>query len=503
LRRLILFLHGLGGSSAASWGKFKELLEADDDLVGLEVAFLEQPSSPWRAWTSPVAAEIGTLAGALATDLEESFSQFDQILLVTHSMGGLVARKWLTRLLMKKITTNVAGIVFFAVPHEGSSLARVLVRLSVDHKQLQQLTPKSPFLTELNEAWVNLDCAGAMPIWNVAAARDGCVAPSSAAPLWIGGRSRTLAEKDHRSVIKPADAEDKAFKIVKNAALELAGADTPGVRQPRSVVGHGEDGAAEAVAGNPLFYYYRPEEAAHYLVRPVDGTLAQLLPLRHLWVHGPIGCGKTVAASRAMYNAFRAHLTVSLGASTGKGATGAIASLEQQVRAAVAPGPEVRAGEDDIDRIVSLLESCSVAGIGAILIEETPLPDEREAAGFFAAVRAISVRQAQRSPGVPVRLVFTSPVDPGPAFDGNDLASESVTVIPMHYWPAEELDDLLRRISRSLRLSLDNSVIERVLRSDPRSPRLVKMFIQNFVQLGGSVSDLDEALMVTLAGLAQ
>jgi len=509
MRRLILFLHGLGGSDEKSWGAFKTLIDADPDLDGFETAFISQPSSFWRGWFSPVAATIETLAGGLHTELIERCADYDQVLLVTHSMGGLVARKWLVNLTMRVSPTNVGGIVFFAVPHEGSSLARYGVRLSADHKQLAQLAPGSPFIRQLNEAWVAMDCDRLFAMTNVTAMQDGCVPPESSAPLWMKVEKRTVNGSDHRSVIKPAKTDDMSYRVVRNAALALAGGAVGTLGTRAAAVAEPTDPSTPetglgtsppARMGNPLFYRYTPDDEPYYLVRPGDGRLAQIVPYRNLWLHGSAGCGKTVCITRVLVRLGGRQRQISLGSAAGGGLDRVLSVMETQLSRGIEASDPGSA--DVIDRIVHLLNVEAGNGLAALLVEEIPLGDAAENA-FFAAVRAMVLRHAAQAPGVPVRLVFTSLKDPGKAFEGNDLASESLAVFGIDDWSEAELEALLRQIAPELGIELDEDVVRRVLRSPHTSPRFIKVFLGNLRMLDSSSPDaVDDALAATTGSLA-
>ncbi|WP_175517982.1 esterase/lipase family protein [Thiothrix caldifontis] len=149
----VVFIHGLGGDAYTTW-------QADDD-----------PKKFWPAWLAEDIKNVGVWTvgyGASPTRwVEDEMPMQDRsfnllhhfsvnkigekpFILVTHSMGGLIAKYLLTSAEQenskkyRKIADNCTDIIFLAVPHNGSELAnifeyaRFFVRRNEIVRQLQK-----------------------------------------------------------------------------------------------------------------------------------------------------------------------------------------------------------------------------------------------------------------------------------------------------------------------------------------------------------------------------
>jgi len=69
-KALLLFIHGLGGSSAETWASFPELLQQDGEFAGkCRVHFFSYPTMLWRSIFSRKAPSIQELAAGLRTQI--------------------------------------------------------------------------------------------------------------------------------------------------------------------------------------------------------------------------------------------------------------------------------------------------------------------------------------------------------------------------------------------------------------------------------------------------
>ena len=104
----------------------------------------------------PATASIEDLAGAFTTFLAglsyTNGQPVDQVDVVTHSMGGLVLRSYLSGkqnsagMFQPPAATHVRKAVFLATPHFGTGLASLLGGLVGGGQQLDELSSGSPFL---------------------------------------------------------------------------------------------------------------------------------------------------------------------------------------------------------------------------------------------------------------------------------------------------------------------------------------------------------------------
>jgi hypothetical protein len=123
--RLLLFVHGLGGAGQATWRDgthpgFPELISADGALRDLaDVAFFEYPTSLLRLPFTRILPRIRDLAEGLRSQIEIRYPDYKSIALICHSLGGLVARKYLIEEVKRGRDLRVDKLLLFAVPNNG------------------------------------------------------------------------------------------------------------------------------------------------------------------------------------------------------------------------------------------------------------------------------------------------------------------------------------------------------------------------------------------------
>ena len=121
----------------------------------------------------PPHADIEHFAAQLAAKVSEicSATGAESVVLVGHSMGGLVARAYLRRF----GAGRVAKLITIGTPHHGSVLA-----WSFPGRGLEQMRPGNPWLVELNRDESKPSPAPIVSIWSQ---HDSMVAPQASSVL--------------------------------------------------------------------------------------------------------------------------------------------------------------------------------------------------------------------------------------------------------------------------------------------------------------------------------
>jgi triacylglycerol lipase len=128
-RRLpVLLVHGYGCSRAAWWWLRRRLQAAGWTVATIN---LEPIYCSIDDFTDPLARRIDTVLAETGAE---------RLILVGHSMGGLVARAYLQRY----GEARVAGLVTLGTPHQGSALAHLGYG-----QNARQMQPGSPWLEAL------------------------------------------------------------------------------------------------------------------------------------------------------------------------------------------------------------------------------------------------------------------------------------------------------------------------------------------------------------------
>jgi len=151
----ILLLHGLFHNRACWWFvKLRLRLHGYHNLHTLNLP-------PWKD------AESLTELIALRVDALRHAIGGEKVILVGHSMGGILARNYLQR---RGGADKVAKLILLGAPNQGSKLIPFAVT-----RLARVLLPNSEFLQRLNQA----DFPAGIPVTNIYTRHDNMVVPSS------------------------------------------------------------------------------------------------------------------------------------------------------------------------------------------------------------------------------------------------------------------------------------------------------------------------------------
>jgi hypothetical protein len=223
--RLLLFIHGLGGVGQATWRDgahpgFPELISADGALRdSADVAFFEYPTSLLRLPFTRIPPRIGDLAEGLRSQIEVRYPDYKSIAFICHSLGGLVARKYLIEEVKRGKDLRVDKLLLFAVPNNGSGLAGVARYISWRHNQLTQLCRNSELIEELNADWSRLKISDRVKVRYVVAGQDRIVDKQSAVGQWGNQNVDSVLDAGHVSVVKPHGSRDLSYLLFRQFVL--------------------------------------------------------------------------------------------------------------------------------------------------------------------------------------------------------------------------------------------------------------------------------------------
>lgn len=231
-KALIVLIHGLGAPD--TWGKWKERLLTEPQLVGVDIALADYETGhlccPWlplkTTFHIPVIDKtlaVGRLSGikALAHNLRcelelSKFDQYDKVILLGHSMGGLIAAWYMITVAEDNATSKVVSYISIATPFNGSHGA--VWYLFPGHSQISDLKPNSEFLDEFRRKLEKyksrlMELASFTFIY---AEGDSLVPPTSAVPRILTSRWQAqILPEGHSDVIKiPFEGDSKPYDYV-------------------------------------------------------------------------------------------------------------------------------------------------------------------------------------------------------------------------------------------------------------------------------------------------
>lgn len=224
----IVFVHGLF-SSSRTWRNIRELLGSDPDLSALSLLDFEYPSPRFRLHPLRRIPDYTVVADCLTTYLETMAAEYPNVVIVTHSQGGLIVQRFLARMVMSsrgRDLRRIRRIVMFACPNSGSE-AFIAVRRWArfwSNPQERTLRPINESVVEAQRIVIDRivyakhisseQCP--IPILAYAGDRDNIVTPASAKGVFpkVG-----ILPGDHFSIIQPDSREHRTYAALRAELL--------------------------------------------------------------------------------------------------------------------------------------------------------------------------------------------------------------------------------------------------------------------------------------------
>lgn len=220
MAKLLILVHGLGGTADGTWGDFPEFLMKDPDVDYEIVSYGYQSPHIVKQFLQR-APSILNIANGLLTDLRTRCDlDNDEIILAGHSLGGLIVKKLLLKLKDQKINHKIRKICFFDVPHDGSGYANVAKYISFRNRHLRSLCRDSSELDDLNDQWVDSELDNIFEITSILASNDDIVSSSSAKSIFRYHKVETINDVDHVTIVKPLSMQSSSYLVFKKFLLE-------------------------------------------------------------------------------------------------------------------------------------------------------------------------------------------------------------------------------------------------------------------------------------------
>lgn len=161
---------------------------------------------------------IRYLSNQLNSYLRTELDEFDEVVLIAHSMGGLIAKDHILNYISDEGPRPI-GYVSMAVPHKGSIGALLLSpSANVNAKEMQ---PLSEYSDTLNTEWYERKDELPKCVYLIAT-HDECVPEVSSLPYKVKTADKFTLDHDHTSICKPDSKKDLSYKRVKKFLEEIA-----------------------------------------------------------------------------------------------------------------------------------------------------------------------------------------------------------------------------------------------------------------------------------------
>lgn len=235
---LVLFVHGLkGGLNTWSYDEktsFPSMLSEDPKINDShDIACFNYFTTftntygKTKSWISRIFGStkksrknlpIDEIAELLRTEFQVNLSEYDNVVLVAHSMGGLVSKACILKQLEENQNTTVKGFISLAVPHSGAKVANIGGLIS-KNIQLSDLSVLSDAIDRLTRNWIHAQNKPRAKY--IYAANDQYVDKKSALAIDTIKKDSMAVDEDHSSICKPQNTNETVYQAVLKYILEF------------------------------------------------------------------------------------------------------------------------------------------------------------------------------------------------------------------------------------------------------------------------------------------
>ncbi|WP_406639126.1 esterase/lipase family protein [Amycolatopsis sp. WGS_07] len=255
----VVFVHGLF-SSSRTWVPFRDLIASDPDLAHVTVLDFEYPSPKFNLSPLKRIPNFDVLADSLRTYLDTEAAEYSDVVLASHSQGGLIVQRYMARMVTGAHGLDlqrIRRVVMFACPNSGSEIFLLARRRAWfwKHPQERELRPVNDAVSTAQQVVVNRivhaqqiasdQCP--VSIHAYAGDRDNIVTPTSAKGVFP---DTGVLPGDHFSIIQPDSARHRAYLALKH---HLIAALHP--RQTHADVPAGLPSSPDAVEASDLIHH--------------------------------------------------------------------------------------------------------------------------------------------------------------------------------------------------------------------------------------------------------
>jgi pimeloyl-ACP methyl ester carboxylesterase len=216
-KTVVVFVHGIFGNARETWTAanksfFPELVAADDAFTGTDIYTYEYPTSFLNGPFS-----IDEIAESMRLYFDEDrITEYQNIIFVAHSMGGLATRAYLLK--NQKVAAKTRLIYFYSTPTTGSEIASIAA-LASTNPQLAKMQPmkSADYLADLQRQWLaaNFSIPSYCAYETQRTYGVNVVTQASASNLCT--RRLDPINADHLSIVKPSGNREPAYLAFKSA----------------------------------------------------------------------------------------------------------------------------------------------------------------------------------------------------------------------------------------------------------------------------------------------
>lgn len=160
------------------------------------------------------------LSDYISTTISLKCDKYENIIIVAHSMGGLVSKGFILNNLERDNFTKVKLLISLAVPHNGSNWAIIGKNLFGKNKQIFDMEPLSKTLHDLTDRWLWRE-EGLPDTAYLIAQNDEVVEETGSTGREKTRQAQYFCRDNHFSITKPEDENTNSFLAVEECLIKF------------------------------------------------------------------------------------------------------------------------------------------------------------------------------------------------------------------------------------------------------------------------------------------
>lgn len=157
---------------------------------------------------------IKNLSDHLKSSIDIYCPDYENIVLIAHSMGGLISKAFILDDINENENTKVKLFLSLAVPHKGSNWANIGGKLARKNPQVIDLKPLSEFLDKVNDEWIQQENSLPKTIYYYGQF-DEIVEEQNAVSFQVGKKLKVACNYDHFDICKPETKDSIVYQGIK------------------------------------------------------------------------------------------------------------------------------------------------------------------------------------------------------------------------------------------------------------------------------------------------
>ncbi|WP_378954889.1 ABC-three component system protein [Pelosinus sp. sgz500959] len=164
--------------------------------------------------------DIESLGELLLSVVDYECAAYENIIIVAHSMGGLVTKSCILNSLQNHNMTRVKLFLSLAVPHQGSELTENFLAKLINNPQVYELKPVSGIIDAMNRSWIR-DVKNTPKTIYFYGKYDDIVNEKSAVAIDPYNNEKIPCDDDHFTISKPERKDCHLYFVVEQAILNF------------------------------------------------------------------------------------------------------------------------------------------------------------------------------------------------------------------------------------------------------------------------------------------